>query len=197
MSEFWNERFGASEYIYGKKPNDFFKQCVDKLPSGHILVPGAGEGRDAVYAAIQGWQVSAFDSSSAGKEKSAKLAEEFEVNIDYTLCDVRDFEAQPNTYDAIGITYFHLPEELRVPFHEKILEYLKPGGTVFMEMFTPEQLNNNSGGPKTLDLLYTRQLLTEDFKGLSSINIVESEILLNEGPFHQGKADVIRLIGRK
>ena len=197
MSQFWNEKFDTPDYIYGKQPNAWFKECVDKLKAGKILVPGSGEGRDAVYAAINGWQVTAFDSSSVAKQKAEQLAQENGVSIDYSVCDVRDFEAAPETFDAVGITFFHLPPDLRKQFHKKVVESLKPGAAIFMEMFTPEQLNNQSGGPKSVELLYDVDMLTDDFMELTSFQVTLEEITLDEGPLHQGKANVVRLYGIK
>ncbi len=192
MSDFWNERFSAAEYIYGTQPNDFFKQCIDALTPGTILVPGAGEGRDAVYAATLGWQVHAFDSSKAGREKALQLAAAHNVTIQYDLTDVRDFVAAPHSFDAIGITYFHLPTELRWPFHYQLGHILRPGGTLFMEMFTPAQLQHASGGPKDIDLLYTSTLLAADFKSMHILQNEEQEVTLSEGSYHQGIAHVVR-----
>jgi hypothetical protein len=70
----WNERYGADEYVYGKEPNGFLKEFIDNHPPGKILLPAEGEGRNAVYAASKGWEVTAFDFSEEGKKKALKLA---------------------------------------------------------------------------------------------------------------------------
>ena len=69
MNSFWNERYSTNEYAYGTEPNEFFKSVLSKLEVGKLLLPGEGEGRNAVYAAKQGWHVTAFDTSIAGKTK--------------------------------------------------------------------------------------------------------------------------------
>ena len=73
MNEFWNERYGIQEYLYGTEPNVFLKQQLDNLTPGKILFLGEGEGRNSVYAASIDWLVDAYDSSSVGKEKAEKL----------------------------------------------------------------------------------------------------------------------------
>ena len=71
MNNFWNERYSAHEYAFGTEPNVFFAGELRKLPRpGHILFPCEGEGRNAVYAAEQGWTVEAFDLSEMGKRKA-------------------------------------------------------------------------------------------------------------------------------
>lgn len=66
----WNSRYSDTAYAYGKSPNQFLKEQLEKLPIGNILFPAEGEGRNAVFAATLGWKVSAFDISDEGLKKS-------------------------------------------------------------------------------------------------------------------------------
>ena len=75
-ADFWNERFGKEEFIYGTEPNQFFKEQLQNLEIGTLLLPAEGEGRNAVYAATQGWEVSAFDISEQGRVKAIFLAKQ-------------------------------------------------------------------------------------------------------------------------
>ena len=195
MSELWNERYSGAEYIYGKKPNIYFKKIIDNLPPGKVLVPGAGEGRDAVYAATQGWVVHAFDQSEKGKEKALKLADENNVKICYDVLDAKDFVSEKSSYDLIALVYFHLPTLLRGVFHTNIVNYLKPNGHLVLEAFNPKQIHNNSGGPKNQSDLLSSEVVLNDFKKLNTIEITELETFLEEGIFHKGKADIIRYLG--
>ncbi len=62
MKELWNIKYAVDEYIYGEEPNKYFKYAVDKyIPSGKILLPAEGEGRNAVYAAQKDIEAVAFD----------------------------------------------------------------------------------------------------------------------------------------
>ena len=100
MANFWDERYAAEEYVYGKAPNRFFKSVLDTLPAGKLLVPGAGEGRDAVYAAQLGWQVNAFDASVQGRLKALGLASLQNVQIDFEVLDAANFNPAPASYDS-------------------------------------------------------------------------------------------------
>ena len=82
---FWDERYSSIEFVYGTEPNIFFKDELDKLNTGNILLPGEGEGRNAVYAAVKGWNVDAVDFSIIAKEKALNLAEENSVSINYEI----------------------------------------------------------------------------------------------------------------
>jgi 2-polyprenyl-3-methyl-5-hydroxy-6-metoxy-1,4-benzoquinol methylase len=196
MKEVWDERYKSEQFIYGVEPNNFLKEYLQKTSPGNILLPGDGEGRNAVYAAQQAWNVTAFDYSISGKEKAINLAQKNNVNINYLVSDVDSFIPKEK-YDLISIIYFHLPEESRINFHSKLHHYLNENGVLLLECFSKSQIENNSGGPKNLNLLYNMNDLKNDFSKLKIELLEESEIELNEGLLHQGTASVIRLIARK
>ena len=93
--------------------------------------------------------------------------------------------------------YAHFPVEIRKQVHDKCIKALKPGGTLLLEAFTPLQLQHTSGGPKNEEMLYTGTMLTDDFRELHITTINNVKIYLNEGPYHQGEADIVRLIATK
>ncbi len=103
----WNERYSQTEYAYGKHPNDFLVQVIQQIPKGHVLSLAEGEGRNAVYLAQQGCQVTAVDGSSIGLEKARKLAAERSVEIETIVADLAEFVIQPNSWDADGITLYN------------------------------------------------------------------------------------------
>lgn len=195
MNNPWDQRYAQQDFVYGKLPNEFFKNQLLNLRAGKILLPAEGEGRNAVFAAKQGWQVTAFDSSTAAKKKALTLASELNVDIDYRINSFESFDFEYNTFDVIGLIYAHNTN--RKENHKKILQFLKPGGTIILEGFRKEQILNNSGGPKDIDMLFSVHELKDDFKELSSMNIWEEDIVLSEGNQHSGKASVIRLVGVK
>jgi 2-polyprenyl-3-methyl-5-hydroxy-6-metoxy-1,4-benzoquinol methylase len=197
VKEFWDERFSAEEYIYGEEPSEYFRQFIDGMKPGRVLIPGAGEGRDAVYAAKLGWEVHAFDQSSSGRNKALKLAKKHHVEINYVVADAADYDPGKNKFDLIAMVFFHLPPEFRSNFHNKLIQWLKPGGKVLVEAFHLRQMNNHSGGPKDPDLLITARQLAGDFRLLEITENRELTVELNEGTHHNGKAEVVRFAGIK
>ncbi len=197
MKEFWNDRYSSEDFIYGKKPNEFFKSEIDKLPPGHLLLPCEGEGRNAVYAAKLNWTVDAFDQSDKGKKKCEVLASENKVAVNYTVADAVEIELGEDKYDMIALIFAHFPSSIRKQIHQKCSKALKPGGLLLLEAFTPSQLNNQSGGPKDMDMLYTTDLLQKDFANLNIKYLEELSVDLSEGQHHSGKGDVVRLLAVK
>lgn len=197
MNSFWDKRYDTEQYVYGKDPNSFFAAQLERSAPGTLLLPGEGEGRNAVYASTMGWAVDAFDQSSTAREKALKYASEKMVQISYNVCQLEDFMFKPNHYDLAALIYFHTDAGSRKYLHEKICESLKPGGILILEAFHKEQLNNNTGGPKSLDMLFDEEELSLDFAPFNTLLLEKQEIILNEGPFHQGEATVIRYTGKK
>ncbi|MGK9369966.1 class I SAM-dependent methyltransferase [Melioribacter sp. Ez-97] len=197
MKDLWDKRFSSEEYIYGIEPNEFFKSQLDKLTPGRLLLPGEGEGRNAVYAASLGWKVDAVDFSQSGKLKAERLAAEKKVTVNYMVCDLSDYQPEPESYDAVGLFFLHFEEDLRKEIHKKAVDALKKGGRLIMEAFEKDQLNYDSGGPKNLSALYSLEDIAEDFIDLDFEYFAKEIVVLNEGKGHQGKASVIRFTGIK
>lgn len=197
MINYWDERFSGEEYVYGEEPNVFFAEQISKLKPGKVMLPCEGEGRNAVYAASLGWEVFAFDSSEAGRRKALALADRKRVSINYQLEDVGMAGFPDNEADVVAFIYAHFPPETRTIIHQKVISWLKPGGTILLEAFNPAQLKNNSGGPKDPAMLYTTEMLAADFSELNIKLLQTEQTVLKEGRFHEGKADIIRYAGIK
>lgn len=197
MKSFWNDRYAEREYVYGENPNIFFAEQLKSLPTGVIILPCEGEGRNAVFAANNGWKVFAFDSSEVGKGKAMKLAEKSGAEINYAIEDASSASYANESADAVALIYAHLPPDVRKQLHQKAVQWLKPGGYLILEAFNQAQLSNTSGGPKNLTLLYTANILKQDFEALKIASVQTLQTTLHEGKYHQGKADIIQLIGLK
>jgi len=196
MKEFWNERFGQSTYIYGKAPNVFFAEQLNKLPKGKLLLPAEGEGRNAVYAALKGWKVTAVDFSEEGRKKALELAKNYEVEIDYQLQNAIDFTSTEK-YDAIALVFAHFSGVDRTNLFEKLANLITPEGYLIAEVFSKNQLGRESGGPQDLNLLYSKDEIKSLFPGMDFIILEENKVMLDEGSFHQGEAAVIRVLAQK
>ena len=133
--EFWDERYSSIGFVYDTEPNIFFKDELDKLQTGNILLLGEGEGRNAVHAATQGWEVDAVDFSTIGKEKALKLADENDVKINYEVVNLSDYTLKLKDYDAIAIVYLHLKPKIRSEIHSQVFNSLKFNGILILEVF--------------------------------------------------------------
>ncbi|WP_338038989.1 class I SAM-dependent methyltransferase [Maribacter litopenaei] len=156
MQDFWNQRYSEETFAYGTEPNEFFKQQLELLKPGSILLPAEGEGRNALYALQKGWKVHCFDYSESGKQKALELIRPFGFELDYQVCDVLEYRAEKQ-FDVLGFSYVHFPKEIRPKAHEYLLSFLKPGGTIIFEAFSKSQLGKSSRWSKKFgDALFRR-----------------------------------------
>ncbi len=195
--EFWNDRYSSNDFVYGTEPNVFFKDKLDKINPGKLLLLGEGEGRNAVYAARNGWNVGAVDFSDIVKDKALKFADDYSVEINYEVSDLATYNPRINYYDAVGIIFLHLNPLIRGSVHSKVIASLKLGGTLILEVYDKEQLGKSSGGPQDIDMLYSKEEMLSDFKKMKILELEKKLITLNESKHHKGEAAVVRLIGIK
>ena len=202
MKTDWNKRYQTDEFVYGKAPNSFFKSMIDQLPSGNILLPAEGEGRNALYAVQKKWNVTAFDISETAKEKALALCESCSLKIDDQTSDYLQFTAPQSAFDLIALIYAHVPADCKTGYYRCLLPYLKLQGYVIFEAFSKEhrnfQLENpHAGGPKNIDMLFSTSEVEEIFKDFEIRLLEQKEIQLSEGFGHKGKASVVRFVGQK
>lgn len=205
MKEAWNSRYAVNEYVYGEKPNSYFKYAIDTIcPSGRILLPAEGEGRNAIYAAQKGLEVVAFDQSEKAKEKAEKLAKKSGVKIDYRVGEFSNlpFVGEKEKFDAAALIFAHFSPNSRSEYHRLIGNLIKPGGIIIVEGFSTkhieyQNINPNIGGPRNREMLYTQEMIHNDFSDFTPIELLETEVELSEGIGHNGIGKVVRFIGRK
>ena len=198
----WNDRYREKSYAYGISPNQYLKAQLDQLPAGKVLLAAEGEGRNAVYAAIQGWTVSAFDISIEGKNKAMQLAKANETHIDYKVGPLTELNYQVGEFDVVALIYAHFPPSIRSEYHSHLSSLVKKGGKIILEAFGKNHLpyrsqNEKVGGPNGQAFLISIDEIRTDFKEYEIIELTEKEVVLSEGTYHNGVGSVTRFIGVK
>jgi len=193
---FWNERYENDGYLYGTEPNSFLAELIDLL-RGPVLSLSEGEGRNAVFMASRGLQVLGVDCSEVGLAKAQALAKSRGVVIETEVADLANFTPMANYYGAVVSISAHLPSKIRNYLYPLIERALKPNGIVVLEAYSENQLANNTGGPKDIDMLMSVKKLQEEFPSLKPILIQEIDREVREGVGHTGMASVVQYIARK
>jgi 2-polyprenyl-3-methyl-5-hydroxy-6-metoxy-1,4-benzoquinol methylase len=198
VSEFWDRRYAAEDYAYGTEPNAFLVSQAGLLRRGmRCLAVGDGEGRNGVWLAEQGMEVTSVDSSSVGLGKARALAASRGVHVRTECVDLFTWSWPQQAFDCVVAIFVHFPPEHRARLHRAMWEALVPGGLVIMEAFTPDQLQYKSGGPPVREMLYTLDTLKADFPDGRRLLLEEQTTELSEGTYHRGTAAVVRLVVQK
>ena len=196
QQEFWNGKFSKADYFYGINPNDFLASNIELLKNHQkLLCLGEGEGRNAIFFAKNGFEVSAIDASNLGLEKLQNRAIQEKLDIK-TICMDLNFWETDEKYDVIVASYLHMYKDEREELFKKIEDSLNINAYFIAEFFSTKQLNYNSGGPKDLDLLYSLEDFQNYFNSCKK-DIKEEIVILDEGIGHQGETCVIRVVIQK
>lgn len=196
----WDARFAQADYIFGTAPNAFLASQAHLLrPGQRALAVADGEGRNGVWLARQGLQVTAVEASGNALAKARRLAAEHGVDIAFEQADLPHWTWPVAQYDVVAAIFiqFLTPAERRHVF-AAMLAALKPGGLLLVQGYAPAQLGYGTGGPRVLEQLYTLDLLHEllgEEMYVLTLNEHHSEI--DEGSGHRGMSALIDCVARK
>ncbi|MFT0801039.1 class I SAM-dependent methyltransferase [Bacillus swezeyi] len=195
---FWNTRFQGENYVYGTEPNIFLSDSQKKLQlSGSALAIAEGEGRNAVFLAEQGMNVTSWDYAESGLRKTKKLAEARDVVVKTELADLNEVSWKKDQWDEVVCIFGHFPKELRQKTLLGIKEAVKPGGFFVTEVYSIYQIPYKSGGPQESELLYTPEEFLQTYSDWRIVHFFMGEVVRHEGDFHNGLSHVIQFIGQK
>ncbi|HLR51512.1 MAG TPA: class I SAM-dependent methyltransferase [Candidatus Avamphibacillus sp.] len=193
----WDRRFSSEEYAYGKEANQFIKAKGPLLSKGKTLALAEGEGRNAVYLATLGQDVTTWDFSEEGLKKTKQLAEEKGVSVETRFTDLSEAPWQNETWDNVIMVFGHFETDLRRDVLKHIEQSVKKGGSFLCEVYSKEQLDYKTGGPRQEDMLYAPEELLTTFSGWDMKHFFMGEVDRQEGELHQGLSHVIQFYGVK
>ncbi|MBU8546230.1 MULTISPECIES: methyltransferase domain-containing protein [Roseomonadaceae] len=194
----WDERYAGGDFQFGQAPNRYLESLTPWLrPGMRALALGDGEGRNGAWLAGQGLAVTSLDWSPVASAKAAALAAARGVAMATVTADAAAWTYPEAGFDLVAWIFLHLPPEDRAAAAAGALRSLAPGGLLALECFSPAQQGRRSGGPKMPELLWTRAIVEQAFGGLEVLELLEGTVHLDEGPRHQGHAEVVRALLRK
>jgi SAM-dependent methyltransferase len=193
----WDDRYDTDEFVYGTEPNDFLRDHAGRLPPGRVLCLAEGEGRNAVWLASRGHEVTAVDASAVGLAKARRLADAAGVVVDFVHADLAEYDLGRGRWDGVVSIFCHLPPPLRRRVHAKVVAGLRPGGVLLLEGYTAKQLELKTGGPPAPELMHAAEDLRRDLAGLEFDRLEELERDVVEGSLHRGRGAVVQAIAVK
>ncbi|MCF2529755.1 class I SAM-dependent methyltransferase [Yinghuangia soli] len=162
----WDERYTGTELVWSAEPNRFVEAETGDLPAGRALDLAAGEGRNAIWLAKNGWQVTAVDFSAAALAKGKLLADAQGAAVDWVTADLLTWQPESAAYDLVLIAYLHLPEDEMTAVLAKAAAVLAPGGTFLLVGHDLQNLTDGVGGPQDAAILHTPEKVAERLTGL-------------------------------
>lgn len=201
----WNTRYteAGDEYLFGTEPNRFLAHRAELLRNGSTAVSVAdGEGRNSVWLAEQGLDVTAVEISPVAVEKARRLAAGRKLDIRLLLADMLAPDWPPaemhNAFDwVVGVFIQFVGAADRARQFAAMKQLARPGGRILLQGYTPKQLDYRTGGPGDLENLYTREILLDAFADWEIEELVDYEDEIAEGMGHKGRSALIGLVARK
>lgn len=198
---FWSARYrdAGDDYLFGTAPNKFLAGQIAHFSAGmRVLSVADGEGRNSVWLAEQGCQVTATEISSVALEKAAKLARGRHVAVDFIEADIFSWDWPQEGFDAVVGIFIQFATAAERPRQlAGMKQAVKPGGLLFLQGYTPAQLALGSGGPSALENLYTEAMLQEIFADWKILRLHAYEDEITEGKAHMGRSALIDLVAQK
>ncbi|WP_420567080.1 SAM-dependent methyltransferase [Thalassovita sp.] len=194
----WEKRYATDTYVFGKAPAVFLVDHKALLTPGQTALAVAdGEGRNSVYMAAQGMDVTALEFSASAIEKAKSLAAETGVTVDFRNTDVLAHD-WPDQYDmVVGIFIQFVGPEERARMFDGMKRSVRPGGLMVLHGYTPKQVELGTGGPGRTENMYTPDQLAADFKGWEILENRAYEREIQEGAGHSGLSALIDFVARK
>ena len=201
----WSKRYGdaGDDYLFGTEPNRFLAHRSALLENGQTALSIAdGEGRNSVWLAEQGLNVTAIEIAPEAIEKARRLAAGRQVDVNFILADMLAPDWPPQelagSFDwVIGIFIQFVSGEDRERQFAAMKQLTRPGGRILLQGYTPQQLEYKTGGPSTIENLYTPESLRKAFSGWIIEELVAYEDDISEGLAHKGRSALIGVIARK
>ncbi|MCM2350790.1 MAG: class I SAM-dependent methyltransferase [Bacteriovoracaceae bacterium] len=198
MKSVWDKRYSEEGFAYGEAPNDFLAEHYARIkPNGNVLCIAEGEGRNALFLARKGFNVTAVDFSEVGMSKAKNIAAKENLPLETIVSDLEVFDLGKAKWDAVISIFAHLPPTIRKIVHARIETSLKDNGILILEAYRPEQLELGTGGPPKRDMMMNLEILKMELPHLKPELGKELERNIHEGKYHNGRSAVVQYIGKK
>jgi SAM-dependent methyltransferase len=161
----WDARYAGKDLVWTAGPNELFASEVAGLPPGKALDVACGEGRNALWLAQQGWQVTGIDFSSVGIEKAQRISRARHLEVEWLVADVCTHPLPQLHFDLVAVLYLHTSAQLRKQWLANVAASVKPGGTFVYIGHDPSNIEHGYGGPQDPELLPDAQSLVANLAG--------------------------------
>lgn len=171
----WDARYAAADgLVWSAEPNRFVVRELAGLAPGRALDIAAGEGRNSVWLAERGWQVTALDFSSVALNRGRELAAQRGVEVTWVEADVCRYPLPEAAFDLVLVAYLQLPADDLAGVLRRAAGALAPGGRLLVVGHDRTNLTEGVGGPQDPARLYTPDEVVAALNGLLRVHLAET-----------------------
>lgn len=165
--QMWDERHGARVPIESAAPDPSLAAAADGLVPGRALDLAAGDGRNAIWLAGRGWDVTAIDFSTVALDRARASADAAGVAIEWVNADLLEWRPEPRSFDLVAVMFLHLPRHERRAVLANAADAVAPGGRLVIVGHDRSNLIGGAGGPQDPDVLFTPEEIAGDLADLA------------------------------
>ena len=184
----WDERHAARDPIESFEPDPTLVDEIGSLRPGRALDLGAGDGRNAIWLASQGWHVTAVDFSGVALDRGRALATARGVRVEWQLADLLEWSPGVGGFDLVTLFFIHLPPDERRAVYARAAAAVAPGGTLLIVGHDRTNLADGVGGPQDPTVLFTPGEVAADLAGF---RVDRAEVVRRRAPDGRGPIDAI------
>ena len=199
MSQHWNELYAQTQDLYGTAANLFIQEIAGEiLIEGKTLAIAEGEGRNILYLAEQARQYNypfsaeVWDYSDVALKHLSSKAEATGIKLELRHVDLTAAKWPSERYQNVICVFGHFDTETQKQVLEGIRKSLLNGGWFIGELYSKEQINYQTGGPKNIEYLYDPRSILDVFGQDHLHHFYVGEQERHEGKLHCGKCHVIQ-----
>lgn len=196
--EHWDNSFSDTDFVYGESANIFIQTKSELIPAkSSVACFAEGEGRNAIHIAKQGHDVTTYDQSVVGLDKTNELAAKNNVNVHTIEMDLTQEKVNEHQYDAAIMVFGHVQKSDQAFLMDSLINAVKPGGYIIFEVYSEDQLAYKTGGPPAKEMLYNPSDVLEWMQGEKCLHFYYGEAERTEGKRHTGTGHVIQVVLEK
>ncbi len=158
----WDRRYAGSELLWTSEANRFLVEEVETVAPGRALDLACGEGRNAIWLAERGWEVTGVDFSTVGLEKARQLADARGVRARWVVADLLDYRPEREAFALVIIFYLQVPAAQRGPILRKAAAAVAVDGVFLLVGHDVANIAHGHGGPRDPTVLYTSHEVADD-----------------------------------
>ena len=175
----WDARYATTELVWGADPNRWVVETFAGRPPGTALDLGTGEGRNALWLAGRGWDVTAVDFSATAIGKARALQAEHApqsfVRTTWLQADVLTHVPSARTFAAVLAIFLHFPDTDRRALIRNAANALSVGGVLLVVGHDRTNPTQGVGGPSDPAVLFDAADVIGDLGGLDGLEIRRAE----------------------
>jgi SAM-dependent methyltransferase len=166
----WDDRYRSHEHLWSVTPNLFVADRLASAKPGRGLDLACGEGRNAIWLASLGWEMTAVDFSGVAVSRGQAQS----GDVEFIVADILTWEPNMPGYDLILLAYLHLIPAAFEQVVKKSIGWLASGGEIFLIGHDSSNIADGWGGPQYPEALWD----VPDIVGwLEGMSIIEAEVV--------------------